>query len=110
MTFSQREKLSKMYREWMQEENKNHQFNLVDNHETFLAFLSIRGLLREISPVCKLMNAREECEDYERENNYTCDMSNICESCVHCQRAPRTSVKVTSGPCYDGVVDVIRGW
>ena len=83
MKFSQRVKLADKYRKWLCEENKKHPFKLTNNPETFLAFLSMQGLLKEISPVCKLMKAREDCEDYERQNNYTCDMSDICASCKH---------------------------
>ena len=83
MKFSQRVKLSDLYRKWLREESKKHPFKLVNNPETFLAFLSMRGLLKEVSPVCKLMNAREDCDDYKRQNNYTCDLSDICASCIH---------------------------
>lgn len=83
MKYTLRVKLSDMYRKWLQEENKKHPFKMVNNPETFLVFLSMRGLLKEISPVCKLMNAREDCEDYERQANFTCDMSDLCASCKH---------------------------
>ena len=83
MNFSQRVKLADRYHKWLQEENEKYPFEMVDNPETFLVFLSMRGLLKEISPVCKLMNAREDCEDYKRQANFTCDMSDICASCMH---------------------------
>ena len=83
MKYSQRVKLADKYRQWMSEENKKHPFDLVDNPETFLAFLSMKGLLKEISPEYELMNAREDCEDYHREGNFTCDMSDLCASCKH---------------------------
>lgn len=83
MKFSQRVKLSNMYREWLKEESKKYTFELVDNPETFLAYLSKRDLLKEISPDCELMNASEGCEDYERESNYTCNDWDFCDSCIH---------------------------
>lgn len=83
MDFSQRVKLADLYRKWLQEVNKKNPFKVADKPETFLVFLSMKGLLKEISPVCKLMNAREDCEDYERQANFTCDMSDICASCIH---------------------------
>lgn len=83
MKFSQRVKISNMYREWLKEESKKHTFELVDNPETFLAYLTKRGLLKEISPKCELMNATGCCDEYKRENNYTCDGSDLCASCIH---------------------------
>lgn len=84
MKYTQRVKLADKYRQWMSEENKKHPFDLVNNPETFLAFLSMKGLLKEIAPACELMNAKEDyCEDYERQNNYTCDLSDLCASCKH---------------------------
>ena len=83
MDFSQRVKLADRYHKWLQEENKKHPFKIANNPETFLVFLSMRGLLKEFSAECKLMNAREDCEDYKRQANFTCDMSDICASCMH---------------------------
>lgn len=83
MNFSQRVKLADLYRKWLQEVNKKNPFKVADKPETFLVFLSMKGLLKEISPVCKLMNTKEDCEDYKRQNNYTCDLSDICASCIH---------------------------
>ena len=85
MKFSNRIYLVYCFNIWLQEENKKHPFKLANNPETFLVFLSIRGLLKEFSPECKLMNAREDCEDYERQNNITCDMSVLCASCKYNQ-------------------------
>lgn len=83
MNFSQRVKLVDKYRIWLQTENEKAPFNMANTFETFLVFLSRKGLLKEVSPVCRLMNAMEECEDYTRQSNFTCDQSDICASCIH---------------------------
>ena len=47
MNFKQRLELVQEYKEWVKEQNTKHDFNLCDNHETFLAFLESKGLLRD---------------------------------------------------------------
>lgn len=83
MTFAQRMKLVIEYRKWLGTKNATCKYHVADEPDTFLLFLFIKGLLKEISPGCTLLHARENCEEYERQNNYTCDMSDLCASCKH---------------------------
>lgn len=83
MKFSDRVNLAHRFNIWLQDENKKHPFRIANNPVTFLVFLESRGLLKEISPDCTLMNAKEDCHYYTRQANYTCDMSDICASCKH---------------------------
>ena len=83
MTFKQRVDLTIEYRKWLREKREKAHVQFADEPETFLVFLFIKGLLKEISPDCKLMLARENCEEYERQSNYTCDLSDLCTSCIH---------------------------
>lgn len=47
MRFCDRLALVREYRIWVEEQNKKYNFDLYDNHETFLAFLEAKGLLNE---------------------------------------------------------------
>lgn len=83
MLFSDRVKLVSRYRKWLKDESKNKDYKIADAHETMLAFLEYNGLLKDPSPVCVLMRSQEDCDYYERENNYTCDFSDRCASCKY---------------------------
>lgn len=83
MTFSQRMKLVIEYRKWLGRKNEKMQFRIADEPDTFLLFLFTKGLLKEVSPECTLLHAKDNCEEYERQNNYTSDLSDLCASCIH---------------------------
>lgn len=82
MTVKQRVELAAEYHKWLSEKSKD-QFKIADQPENFLVFLETKGLLREISSVCELMNAELDCDDYERKANFTCCLSSFCDSCIH---------------------------
>lgn len=67
MTFAQRMKLVIEYRKWLGTKNATCKYHVADEPDTFLLFLFIKGLLKEISPGCTLLHARENCEEYERQ-------------------------------------------
>ena len=83
MTFKDRINLADKYRMWLDEECKKTGYNIVNNPETFLVYLEKLNLLKEFNPTCDLMCAKDGCEEYIRQSNYSCDQSDLCASCSH---------------------------
>ena len=51
ITFKRRLAIVREYKEWFEEQNTKNHFSLIDNHGTFLAFLQIKGYLKDESEV-----------------------------------------------------------
>lgn len=83
MWFSEKIMLIKSYHKWLDDQNKHLDFKMADSYGTFITFLELKDLLRQVESGCELLHAKQHCDEYSRRNNFTCDWSDKCASCIH---------------------------
>lgn len=83
MWFSEKIMLIKSYHKWLDDKNKLVDLKMADCYENFIYFLELKGLLRQVKSGCELLHSERHCDEYSHRNNFTCDLSDKCASCIH---------------------------